>query len=133
MSADPISSEMRAVLEAPRGRRFSRTHSAPPRREQRRVALIDEWSAWEPQRPHEPTPAPSRSPKPLVPNPRPAPDDGPWVPRPRPEHPPLPRRPRRPHSHRKPRRRRRIVWPLFGYALAALAGAFAHHLTAGLL
>ncbi|MBR8743519.1 hypothetical protein [Nocardiopsis sp. MG754419] len=83
--------------------------------------------------PHEPSPVPRRLPEPVVPRPRPAPDDGPLPPQPRPQRPPLPRRPRRPHGHRKPRRLGRTAWRLTGYTLAALAGALAHHLSAGLL
>ncbi|WP_435108774.1 hypothetical protein [Nocardiopsis synnemataformans] len=84
-----------------------------------------------------PKPVPNRKPAP-APKPTPAPGDGPRpkplpIPRPRRERtppPPLPRRsdrPRRPASHRRPRRR--AGWTVTCYALAASAGALAHHLT----
>ena len=88
----------------------------------------------QPARPREPAPPPEHTPKPRVPRPRPTPDDGPLRPRPRREPPPLPRRRLdRPNSHRKPRRPGRTAWRLTAYALAALAGALAHHLAAPLL
>jgi hypothetical protein len=129
------------VFDAPRGQRFTRpAYTAPLTREQRllaqmrdnpRVAYRQEHGilpAWMDEPPKRPGPA-----APLAPQPRTAPDDGPPhhmrpSTAPRPERPPLPRRPRR---HRKPPRR--STWTLTGYALAALAGAFAHHLTATLL
>lgn len=158
MSAEPISSGVRTVLDAPRGRRFShtRTGKTPPTREQRLLAQMEgnprvayrqthgplpAWmhlhaarlafrEAQTSDRPRKPTPAPKRPAQPMVPRPRPAPDDGPPPPRPRPARPPLPKRPR---SHRKPRRRRsRADLHLLGYTLAFLAGALAHHLTQGL-
>ncbi|NYH50440.1 hypothetical protein HNR06_000029 [Nocardiopsis arvandica] len=157
MSAEPVSSGVRAVLDAPRGRRFSRPGApaaAPLTREQRLLIRMEgnprvahrmehgELPAWmhvhaarvaerdspTPEGPRKPSTTPDRPQAPTVPRPRSAPDDSPI--RHRPERPPLPRRPRRPHSHRKPRR---FGWRLTGYTLAALAGALAHHLTAGLL
>ncbi|MFL1431614.1 MULTISPECIES: hypothetical protein [unclassified Nocardiopsis] len=163
MSAEPVSSEVRAVLGAPRGRRFSRPGApafpASRTREQRLLAQMPDnpriayrqrhgqtppWmeahaarlTQGDTPRParREPAPAPDRTPPPRVPRPRPAPDDGPVRPRPRPEPPPLPRRrPGRPHSHRKPRHHRCTAWRLTAYTLAALAGALAHHLAAPLL
>ena len=156
MSAGPVTDELRAVLDAPRGQRFSRPGASPrpiatPRarrhaREQHLLAqmaahpnmVLPLWSPLPPTRTGEPAtrlaeregrrPQPKRPDGvPPIPRPRPAPDDGPLPPRSRPERPPLPRRPR---SHRKPRRRRRSHpgWHLCGYTLATAAGALAHHL-----
>ena len=185
MSPGPATAELRAVLGAPRGRRFSRpgtstrpmatpcsesepSDSAFKAREQHilahmvgnpRVAhrqahgVLPHWMHLQatrivererqahadsahsehlerPEGPWKPSPTPDHRPLPIIPRPRPAPDDGP--PPPRPPRPPLPRRPRRPHSHRKPRRRSRVAWHLFGHTLAALAGALTHHFTSGL-
>ena len=156
MSAATVTGELRAVLDAPRGQRFSRPGAsgrpmATPRarrhvREQHLLAqmaahpnaVLPLCSPLPPTRTDEPAtrlaehgdrwPSPKRPDGvPLIPRPRPAPDDGPPPQRPRPERPPLPRRPR---SHRKPRRRRRSHTGrhLLGYALATAAGALAHHL-----
>ena len=154
MSAAPVTGELRAVLDAPRGQRFSRSGASPrpmatPRaqrhaREQRLLVQMADnphgvlplWAPLPPTRTGEPATRPAeRGGQPLpkrpdgvppIPRPRPAPDDGPPPPRPRPERPPLPRRPR---SHRKPRpRRSHTGWHLFGYTLATAAGALAHHL-----
>lgn len=164
MSPDTgVTPQVRAVLSAPRGRRFSRTaHPTPRTQTQRPLTRTDDdpWTTHSqeytrlarsaylqaarkeehrrrareastaPENPHDPwkpSPAPQH-PTPVIPRPRPAPDDGP--PPPDPPRPPLPRRPRRPHSHRKPRHRRRshAGWHLFGYTLATVAGALAHHL-----
>ncbi|MDT0329204.1 hypothetical protein [Nocardiopsis lambiniae] len=121
MSAEPVSSGVRAVLGAPRGRRFSRpgtpTLPALSTREQRLLAQMPDnprvayrqargqtppWmnlhsaritgdDAPRPARRREPAPVPGRVPAPRVPRPRPAPDDGPARPRPHREPPPLPR------------------------------------------
>ena len=155
MSAAPVSSEVRTVLDAPRGRRFSYTRTGPTAREQRLLAQMEgnprvayrqthgtlplwmhlqaarmaERDPQPPEGPRKPAPAPKRPAQPMIPRPRTAPDDGPLPPA-RPQRPPLPKRPR---SHRKPRRRRWCVgWHLCGYTLAALGGALAHHLTTGL-
>ncbi|WP_435108678.1 hypothetical protein [Nocardiopsis synnemataformans] len=131
MTAEPVSSGVRAVLDAPRGRRFSKpSYPTPLTREQRllaqmkgnprvayrqahgelppwmhvhaaRLAARDTPNPEGPERPRKPATPPVRPQTPAVPRPRPAPDDGPIPPRR--ERPPLPRRPRRPHSHRKPR------------------------------
>ncbi|WP_306369515.1 hypothetical protein [Nocardiopsis sp. CC223A] len=161
MGAEPLSSGVRAVLGAPRGRRFSRPGAPlPPTWEQlllaqmpdnprvayrqargqippwmdAHLARLTEDGTPRPARRREPAPAPEHAPTPRVPRPRPAPDDGPTRPRPRPEPPPLPRRrPGRPHSHRRPRKHGRTAWRLTAYTLAALVGALAHHLAAPLL
>ncbi|GAB3699813.1 hypothetical protein [Nocardiopsis oceani] len=160
MTAEPVSAGVRAVLDAPRGRRFPRPGTPPSStREQRLLAQMADnprvahrqahgtLPAWmhthaarlaerdnQPfKEQRRPPPPPQPPPVPPVPPPRPAPDDGPPLPRPRPVRPPLPRRIRRPASHRKPRRLGRAAWRLTGYTLAALAGALAHHLSAGLL
>lgn len=156
MSAATVTGELRAVLDAPRGRRFSRPGASPrpmatPRarshaREQHLLAqmkahpnaVLPFCSPPRSTRTDEPgtrlaEPGDRRPlPKwpgdvPPIPRPWPAPDDGPPSPRPRPERPPLSRRPR---SHRKPRRRRRSHTGrhLLGYVLATAAGALAHHL-----
>ncbi|MFL1381499.1 hypothetical protein ACJOT4_29450, partial [Nocardiopsis sp. frass4] len=159
MSIEPLSSEVRAVLGAPRGHRFSRpaapalstreqrllaqmpdnpriayrqVHGQTPPWMEAHAARLTQGDTPRPARRREPAPAPApeRAPARRVPRPRPDPDDGPVHPRPRPEPPPLPRRPRRPHSHRKPRHHRRTAWRLTAYTLAALAGALAHHLAA---
>ncbi|MFD6949572.1 hypothetical protein A6A08_07505 [Nocardiopsis sp. TSRI0078] len=130
MTAEPVSSGVRAVLDAPRGRRFSKPSYPPPlTREQRLLAqmegnprvayrqahgVLPEWmhvhaarlderasrTTEGPERPRKPITQPARPPEPVVPRPRPAPDDGPFPPRR--ERPPLPRRrPKRPHGRRR--------------------------------
>ncbi|WP_304455455.1 hypothetical protein [Nocardiopsis sp. YSL2] len=141
-----VSPGVRAVLSAPRGRRFTHTpqpsrRGPQPSREQRLLAQmrgnprverrmrqgeLPPWMLVAEQRRRERERAARRRRLP-VPAPRPAPDDGPPPPS---ERPPLPRRPRpRPRRHRRPRR---PAWPLVAYTLAAAAGALARHLTTGL-
>jgi hypothetical protein len=117
---------VRAVLDAPRGQRFTRTRtragSRPPTREEHLLAQMQgnprvarrvqqgELPLWmeiaDQRRTGRNTGGRPQPGTPLPP-----------IPRPRP----------RPRSHRKPRHRLR--WTLTGYTLAALAGAVAHHLT----
>ncbi|WP_156366021.1 hypothetical protein [Nocardiopsis sp. NRRL B-16309] len=144
----PTTAEIRRVLDAPRGSRFSHTPSPAQTREQRllgqmagnpRVAhrqahgVLPAWMEVAERRRIDRDRARGTSQHqeiPRVPRPRPVPDDGP--PPPKPERPPLPRRPRpRPHRHRKPRCR--IGRRLAAYAVAAVAGALAHHLATTLL
>ncbi|WP_157090944.1 hypothetical protein [Nocardiopsis listeri] len=163
MSPGPVSAELRAVLDAPRGRRFSRPHAPTTTalaREQRLLAQMADnphgvLPLWAPlystrmtederrahevpelsERPESPwKPTPAPQYRPRPTIPRPRPAPDDGPPPPRPPRPPLPRRPRRPHSHRKPRRRHsRVGWRLCGYALATAAGALAHHLASPLL
>ncbi|WP_370012868.1 hypothetical protein UIS43_07285 [Nocardiopsis sp. LDBS0036] len=133
MSAEPVSLGVRAVLDAPRGRRFSKpSYPTPLTREQRLLAqmkdnprvayrqahgVLPEWmhvhAARLDERASRTTEGPEERPRRPATQPERPPE--PVVPRPRPapddgpfpprrERPPLPRRPRRPHSHRKPRR-----------------------------
>lgn len=133
MTAETVSSGVRAVLDAPRGHRFSRPcYPAPLTREQRllsqmegnpRVAyrqahgVLPEWmhvhAAQLDERASRATEHPEERPSKPTTQPQRPPE--PVVPRPRPapddgpfpprrERPPLPRRrSKRPHSHRKPR------------------------------
>lgn len=163
MSVGPATAELRAVLEAPRGRRFSRpgasTHRAATQRTREQRVLthtadntgaahrqnhgapplwahphVARWDEQDAWAPERPRePAPTPNHPPPPRVPRPRPAPDDGPFLPRPERPPLPRRPRRPHSHRKPRRSGRTALRLAGYALAAGMGALAHHLTSALL
>ncbi|MEV2276540.1 hypothetical protein AB0I72_13200 [Nocardiopsis sp. NPDC049922] len=133
---------IRAVLDAPHGRRFARptaATAAPADRQRLLLAQMRDNPRVRYRREHgvlpawmdEPRRRPPNPPAPLpIPRPRSAPDHDP---RPgSPNRPPLPRRRSR---HRKPPRR---LLPLLAvHALTALAGTLAgagvHHLVAGLL
>ncbi|MCY9784881.1 hypothetical protein KIK06_13370 [Nocardiopsis sp. EMB25] len=129
---------IRAVLGAPRGRRFTRpvatttTATAdrhrilleemrdnPRVRYRQRHGVLPAWM-------DEPRRRPTNPPAPVpVPRPRTAPDDDP-----RPQNPKRPPLPRRRSRHRKPPRR---LLPLLTlHALTALAGAGAYHLVMSL-
>lgn len=143
-----VDAGVRAVLAAPRGRRFSRP-AAPLSREQRLLAQmrgnprverrlrqgeLPLWMHLQAERLAEQRqPARSEPPQPArAPRPRPAPDDGPSPSTPkrlaRPK-PPLPRR--RPRSHRKPSAH--LGRLLAAYTFAVGVGAIAQYLATALL
>ncbi|WP_150252486.1 hypothetical protein [Nocardiopsis deserti] len=160
MSTEPVSSGVRAVLDAPRGRRFSKpSYPAPLTREQRLLAQMEGnprvayrqthgvLPAWMhvhaarlaerdtpapegPARPRKPATTPKRLQEPVVPRPRPAPDDGPFPPRR--ERPPLPRRrPKHPHSQRPRSHRKPRRW--FRTGPARLLAAYTLAISTGAL
>ena len=132
----PVAPEVRTVLGAPRGRRFSRpgvpASPTPRTREQRLLAQMPDNPRVVYRQAHGQIPAWMDTHAARLTandNPRPARRSEP-APAPAPERTPTPRVPR---PHRKPRRPGRTAWRLTAYALAALAGALAHHLAAPLL